>query len=242
MKGLLIRNQGFALHKCFSGHLRRPQLRTFWMQRGQKTWFLTALCYVWLTILFAFVLLPTLAMAAPALAPLTPQPFGFAQGRPWGERGAATRQGPTVRIDPTQSVVGAGRTFDISVMIEDANDLGGFEFTMLCITTTVTIDSVTVGDFPGSTGRSVIPIVLIIDNQTGLASFAVVTVGSDPGPSGTGVLATVALTAQGSGESPLALKDVTVVNTDGRPQTLTVEDGVVRVGFAVYLPLMLRDW
>jgi hypothetical protein len=234
MKGLL-RNQGFPLHKCFSGHLKRLPLRTFWMQRGQKNWFLTAPCYVWLAILLAFVLLPTLTMAAPALAPSTPQS--------WGERGAATRQGPTVRIDPAQSVVGAGQTFDISVMIEEADDLGGFEFTMLFVTTTVTVDSVTVGDFPGSTGRTVIPAVgPTIDNQAGTASLGVVTVGSASGPSGTGVLVTVTLTAQSFGESSLDLQDVVVVDTSAERKTPTVEDGVVRVGFTVYLPLILKDW
>ena len=103
MKRLSIRNQVFPLHKCLSGHLKHLQLRTFWIQNGQKTWFLTAPCYVWLTILLAFVLLPAQAMAAPALPP---------------DETHLARQGPTVRIDPVQSVVEASQTFDISVMIE----------------------------------------------------------------------------------------------------------------------------
>ena len=185
------------------------------------------------TILLA--LLPTLAMAAPLLAPPAPQS--------WGEKGAATRQGPTMRIDPAESVARAGQTFTVSVMIEEANDLGGFEFTLLFVTTMVTVDSVTVGDFPGSTERMVIPAVgPIIDNQAGTVSLGVVAVGGAPGPSGTGVLATITLTARGRGESPLDLQDVIVLDTNAQRQTTTVEDGVVRVGFAVYLPLILKDW
>jgi hypothetical protein len=183
-------------------------------------------CYVWFTILLAFVLLPALAMAAPALSP---------------DETHLARQGPTVRIDPAQSVVEAGQTFDISVMIDEADDLGGFEFAMLFVSTTVTVDSVTVGDFVGSTGRSVIAVPPKIDNQAGRASLGVATVGSAPGPTGTGVLAIVTLTAQGSGQSPLDLQNVLVLDTHARHQTPTVEDGVVRVGFAVYLPLLLKD-
>jgi hypothetical protein len=163
-------------------------------------------------------------MAAPALS---------------SEEAHLARQSPTVRIDPAQSVVEAGQTFDISVMIEEADDLGGFEFTMLCISTTVTVDSVTVGDFTGSTGRAVIPVGPTI--QAGRVSLGVATVGSASGPSGTGVLATVTLTAQGSGQSPLDLQNVLVLDTNAQHQTPTVEDGVVRVGFVVYLPLLLKD-
>ena len=181
----------------------------------------------WLTILLVIALLPTLAMAAP---PLSPAEVNLA------------RQDPTVRIDPAESAVGAGQTFPVSVMIDEADDLGGFEFTLLFVATTVTVDSVTVGDFPGSTGRESIPAVNIIDNQAGTVSWGVVTVGSVPGASGTGVLAIVTLTAQGSGESFLNLQDVTVLDTNAQRQTTTVEDGVVRVGFAIYLPLVLKDW
>ena len=181
----------------------------------------------WLFILFVVALLPTLAMAAP---PLSPAEMNLA------------RQDPTVRIDPAESAVGAGQTFSISVMIDEADDLGGFEFTLLFVATTVTVDSVIVGDFPDSTGRESIPAVNIIDNQAGTVSLGVVTVGSAPGPSGTGALATVTLTAHVSGESLLDLENVTVLDTNAQRQTTTVEDGVVRVGFAVYLPLILKDW
>ena len=151
-------------------------------------------------------------------------------------------QNPTVRIDPTASVVGVGDSFTVSVMIDNVSDLGGFEFDLFFVTTTVRVDSVTVGDFPGSTGRMVIPAVgPIIDNQAGRASLGVVTVGSAPGPSGTGVLATVTLTTQGSGESPLDLQGVLVVDTHAEHKTTTVEDGVVLVRFAIYLPLILKD-
>jgi len=178
-------------------------------------------------IFLALALLPTLALAAPLLSPA---------------EASVARQNPTVRIEPDQVIVAVGKTFNISVMIEEANDLGGFEFTLHFTTTTVTVDGVTVGDFPSSTGRESIPVVNVIDNQAGTASLVVVTVGSAPGPGGTGVLATVTFTAQGSGESLLSLQNVTVLDTNAERQTTNVEDGLVRVGFAVYLPLILKDW
>ena len=180
----------------------------------------------WLTILFALTLLPALAMAAP---PLSPEEVGVAQ------------QDPSVRIDPAQAIVAAGKTFTISVMIDEANDLGGFEFTLLYATGVVTVANVAVGDFAGSTGRQAITVVHAIDNQAGTLSLGVVTVGSGPGPGGTGELATITLAAQGRGESSLEWQEVKMVDTTAQLQEVTFEDGMVRVGLAVYLPMILRD-
>jgi hypothetical protein len=184
-----------------------------------------------------FFLIVGVSLALIALAPVG----GSILLAPVEVRSAAL-QNPTVRIEPVASVVDVGEAFTISVMIAEADDLGGFEFTLLFDATTVTADSVTVGDFPGSTGREAKTAVHIIDNQVGTASLGVVTVGSAPGPSGTGVLATVTLTAQRHGASLLNLQDVAVVDTSAQRQTTTIEDGVVRVGFAIYLPLILKDW
>lgn len=208
--------------------MRRLQLHLFGIRKRQKTWFLTAPCCVCLAILLVLAAppqsLPTvggrLALAAPSLSP-----------------------DPTVRIEPAEKVVGAGQISTVSVMIDQADDLGGFEFTLLFTPAAVTVDSVTVGDFPGSTGRDVIPAVgPVIDNQAGEITLGVVTVGGASGPSGTGTLATVAFTAQGRGESALDLQRVMVVDTQAGHETPAVEDGVVRVGFAVYLPLILKVW
>ncbi len=127
----------------------------------------------------------------------------------------ATLQNPTVRIDPAQSVVDASETFTVMVMIDEASSLNSFEFDLFFITTTVTVDSVTLGDFPGSTGRMIVPAGPTIDNQAGKVTFGVVTFGSDPGPDGTGDLALITLTAQGVGSSPLNLERVLIVDTEG---------------------------
>jgi hypothetical protein len=184
-------------------------------------------------------LITALTLALTALLLITPLDRSIAPTPV--EAQDATLQNPTVRVDPAESVVRVGERFTVSVMIDEAANLGGFEFTLHFVTTIVTVESVTLGDFPGSTGRVVIPVDPKIDNQVGRASFGAVTVGSPPGPSGTGVLATATLTAQGSGESPLNLQDVMVLDTNAEPKATTVEDGVARVGFTVYLPLILKD-
>ena len=154
----------------------------------------------------------------------------------------AVLQNPTVRIDPAASVVGAGETFTVAVMIDNASNLGGFEFDLFFDPSTLRANSVTLGNFLGSTGRMVIPVGPTIDNQVGRVGFGAASIGSAPGPNGTGVLATITFTTQGSGESPLDLQDVMVLDINAQHQTATVEDGVVRVRFAVYLPLVLRAW
>jgi len=176
-----------------------------------------------------------------------------------------------VRIDPAQSVVNVGETFTVTVMIDEATDLGGFQFDMLFITTTVTVDSVSLGDFLGSTGRRTIPVGPIIDNQAGRIAFGAATVGNAPGPNGMGALALITLITQGVGVSPLDLQDVMVVDTAAMSQEASVEDGVVIAGGTptptltptatatppptttptptstptwskVYLPLVLKSW
>jgi hypothetical protein len=157
------------------------------------------------------------------------------------------------------------------VMIDDADDLGGFEFALLFVTTTVKVDGVTLGDFLGSTGRTPWVVGSTIDNQAGRVRFGAFSyaVGSVPGPAGMGALVVVTLTTQGVGTSPLDLQNVMVLDTTGGHQTVTVEDGTVVAGGTptstptatttptstatptatptlsgpkIYLPLVLKGW
>ena len=168
-------------------------------------------------ILIAAICLPLFGPSPWAAPSLSPHEVRLAQ------------QNPTVRVEPAQSTVAVGESFTVSVMIDEASDLGGFEFDLLYIPTIVTVDDVTLGDFPGSTGRTVIPIGPITDNEAGKTSFGATTAGIGPGPSGTGDLAIISLTAQGRGESPLDLQNVLVVDTFVNPQVATDEDGSVVV-------------
>jgi len=115
------------------------------------------------------------------------------------------------------------------VMIDDASDLGAFQFDLLYTATIVTVNEVTPGGFLGSTGRTLIPLDPTIDNDAGKVTFGVASYGSNPGPDGTGTLALVTFTSREQGVSDLQLQRVGVVDTGGHCQTSTVEDGWIEV-------------
>jgi hypothetical protein len=144
----------------------------------------------------------------------------------------AAQQDLTVRIDPAESVVEVGEPFTVAVMVDNAMGLGGFQFDMVFSPSIVRVDEVTLGGFLGSTGRSVIPLDPVIDNQNGEATFGAFSYGHASGPEGTGALALITLTTQGVGLSALDLQGVLVLDTGGDSQVVIVEDGLVVAGGA----------
>ena len=212
----------------------------------------------------SLLLLTALFLASMAFVPLE----GITLPAPVEAQKAAL-QDPTVRVEPVESVVDVGETFTIRVMIDEASELGGFEFALFFANATVMVDEVTLGDFLGSTGRTVITVGPTINNEAGVTRFGAVTIGSAAGPNGTGELAVISLTTQGLGTSPLDLEDVMVLNTSAEHASPIVEDGTVVAGGAptatatptatttptstptatptssvqrVYLPLVLKGW
>ena len=142
---------------------------------------------------------------------------------------ALAQQNPTLRIEPVRSTVTVGQGFTVSVVIDEASDLGGFQFDLRYISATVTADDVTLGDFLGSTGRDIIKLGAKIDNDDGKITFGAASFGINPGPDGTGTLALITFTGQEEGESDLEFQRVRLADTSGNPQTPTVEHGWVRV-------------
>ena len=135
-------------------------------------------------------------------------------------------QGPvqslTVRIEPLQKTMGVAETCSVDAVVENVNNLGAFECTIAYNTNVVHASSAQIGTFPGSTGRTVIPVEPVIDNSSAQGSiiFAAASLGTDPGPDGSGVLATVVFTAQVEGSTNLDLQNVQLSDING--QTLTV--------------------
>ena len=136
---------------------------------------------------------------------------------------------PVVRIEPVESTVPVDESVSVSVMIDDASDLGGFQFDLLFSSTIVTVDEATLGDFLESTGRSSITLGPKIDNAAGKVTFGAASHGSNQGPNGTGTLALITFTGRDVGVSHLQLQRVSVVDTAGNPQTYTVGDGSIEV-------------
>jgi len=136
---------------------------------------------------------------------------------------------PRVRLEPVNSVVGLNETFAVQVMIEEANDLVAFQFELAYDSSILQVKEAALGDFLGSTGRSLVPIGPEVDNEEGKATFGAISLGSGPGPSGTGVLATITFIAQGEGSTVLGLVKVQVLDTAANVQLITVEGGQVVV-------------
>jgi len=136
----------------------------------------------------------------------------------------------TVRIAPAASSVEAEAVFTVDIVIEDVEDLGGFEFDLTYDPAIVQVTDVSLGPFLGSTGRNTGTIGPEIDNTTGRVSFGAFSFGTELGPSGTGTLATITLSAAGAGTSLLDLQNTQVTDTQGNLQTpVTEEDGTVTV-------------
>ena len=144
----------------------------------------------------------------------------------------ATAPGTRVRIEPADSVVSLNETFVVQVIIEEADDLGGFEFGLTYDSSILEVTDAVLGDFLGSTGRSVAlaPIGPEVNDAQGRVTLVGFSFGSGPGPSGMGVLAAITCIAQGEGSTVLGLQQVRVVDTAPSPsEWVTVEDGQVTV-------------
>jgi len=135
----------------------------------------------------------------------------------------------TVRIEPTHLAVSLNEAFVVKVVIEGAEDVAAFQFDLIYRPSIVQVTEATLGDFLGSTGRSVMPIGPTVDNQQGRMSLGAISFGDATGPSGTGVLATITCVARGEGISVLQLQNVQVLDSQADAQSVTVENGQVEV-------------
>jgi hypothetical protein len=134
-----------------------------------------------------------------------------------------------VKVMPDETTVSAGEEFTVDIVIERAADLHAFEFRLGFDPLVVTVEAAEVGEFLGSTGRSVITLGPVIDNDARTLTLGGLSMGVGEGPTGTGVLATVSLEAVGGGSSPLDLDAVEVFRAGGGAQTVAVQDGSVTV-------------
>jgi hypothetical protein len=161
--------------------------------------------------------------------------------------GRSDAQPPAViRVLGPSTAVPAGRTFTVTVAIENAQDLGAFEFEydFIPAIASATVDDVQLGSMLGSTGRTTGALRLAsAPGRPGVPLFGAYSYGTANGPNGSGVLATVAMTAVSPGTSQLSLSELKVTDVAGRPLLSTAVAGSVTVVAAprpLYLPLLLR--
>ena len=141
----------------------------------------------------------------------------------------AAALGTRVRIEPADLVVRLNETFVVQVVIEEADNLGAFQFNLVYDPSILQVTEAALSTFLESTGNSMVPMGPEVNNAEGKVIFVVVSFGSAPGPSGTGVLATITCVAQGEGSSDLGLREVQVLDTAASAQWVTVEGGQVVV-------------
>jgi hypothetical protein len=141
---------------------------------------------------------------------------------------------PVIRFDPSSSTVNQADVFVVDVVVDNVVDLGGFDCTVTFNSVVVHVQSVTLGPFLGSTGRTAIELPQAIDNLAGTVTLGGFTFGPNgTGPNGTGTLAQVTLLAMAVGSSALTFTAAQLANTDGivlvpltmTPGSVTVSGG-----------------
>ena len=135
-----------------------------------------------------------------------------------------------VSMDPSTAQANPGVPITVAVAISNVTNLGSFQFTLAYSPTLVTVQNITLGEFPGSTGRSFTPVGPNIDNNAGTATFGAFSLGATPaGPSGSGALAYVRLLPQAGGTAALVLSGVQVANVPGQSIQVVTRNGTLLI-------------
>jgi tetratricopeptide (TPR) repeat protein len=121
-----------------------------------------------------------------------------------------------VRIDPALTWVNPNDALTVHVTVDKVADLGGFEFTLRFDTAALEVQTVTLGPFLGSAGRTASAVGPIIDSEAATISFGATSLGAAPGPGGTGILAEIKLRVIGERSSTLTFSNVQLRDTQGR--------------------------
>jgi len=143
--------------------------------------------------------------------------------------GGAIAPSTRMRLDPADLVVDLNETFVVQVVIEEAANLGAFQFDLTYDPSILQVQGAAVGDFLESTGQTVVPAGPEVNNAEGRAAFGAASFGGRPGPSGAGVLATITCIARGEGSTVLELQEIQVLDTTMNIQPIAAEDGRVVV-------------
>jgi len=144
---------------------------------------------------------------------------------------ACSEIGVTLRISPEIVYLdhdAAGQTFDINIAIEDAADLGAFQFNLNYNSAIVGIERnshVALGAFLESTGRTADKFIEIDDEKL---NFVAITSGENAGPEGEGILGKITFTVKDlpATDSTLSLGDVEFTNAGGPPFSVLPVDEI----------------
>jgi hypothetical protein len=139
----------------------------------------------------------------------------------WREEGSVR-----LLIDPESINGHVGEVVETHIVVSQASNIGGFETILSFDPQRVTIESITLGDFLGSTGNQA----SLLQRPVGDGAYAVgaFSFGPNDGPSGDGVLATIAIRILDCSGTELALQRARVVEKNGREvPTVEIQNGHV---------------
>lgn len=136
---------------------------------------------------------------------------------------AAALASPLIRFNPSSTTVAAGATFVVDVLVDNATDLGAFEFTLSFNPAVVSLQSATLGSFLSSTGRTAVALPLT-QHASGTYEYGGYTYAATRvlGPNGTGTLARLTFQAVAAGSSSLTFTAAQLTGTEWEPDPLTV--------------------
>lgn len=151
-----------------------------------------------------------------------------------------------VRVQGPAAPVVVGQPFEVTLSVENAENLGAFEFEYNFTPAVVsgTVDNIQLGAFLGSTGRITGALRLAsAPGRPGVPLFGAYSYGAANGPNGNGVLATVSMTAAAPGASPLSLTGLKMTNIAGDEVVAISTAGSVTViaQRLIYMPLLRRN-
>jgi hypothetical protein len=134
----------------------------------------------------------------------------------------AFAQNLSVRVAPADTSLRISESYELKILVDNAIDLGAFEFKLAFLPNVGRVDTVLLGEFLGSTGRVALPIGPgweSLGNKRVL-HFGGFSFGAAPGPSGSGMLAKITLTGLAIGVTDLEFIEFVATNTAG--QNLTI--------------------
>lgn len=172
------------------------------------------------TVTLTPTITPTRTITRTPTNTLTPQPTATLTPTP----------GPlTLRIVPVSQSVAVGEAALVSIVVDNARNLGAFELTIAYNPSVVAFESIFVDAFLGSTGRSVLCLPPAFG--PGSVQFSCNTLGSTPnGPDGSGSLAVATFRAGAQGLSPLHLSNAFLTDiTSALLLPLTTQDASVLI-------------
>ncbi|MFQ5613327.1 MAG: carboxypeptidase regulatory-like domain-containing protein [Anaerolineae bacterium] len=135
---------------------------------------------------------------------------------------------PMIWVNPEFVNQEMGIGGSITIDVGDMSDFGGFQGELLFDPAVVEIQSVELGDFLESTGRTAGPLLAEVDDSAGSLFFGAYSSGRVAGPNGGGTLIIVNFTAKIEGSSAFDLENVVLTSRLGDEIAANVFDGSLR--------------